>query len=253
MIEWRDKVQKRGKYRMKKLMMFLTVISLTFILVACGNKTSDQEINEETEPQNTEEANNQEVEFNEDEKVSEDKVVANINDVEITGEMYNLIYVQTKIQLNQYGQDVSDLEHVKELAIDGLINQEIIKQDAKRAGIVVSDEEITSEFETIKSDNEEQFQAFLEKYHLTEQAFKDQLLFALTHDKYIESELPPIEITDEEVEDVYNELKKGNQEIADLEDVEDQLKRELTIQKEQENLQEKIEELKKQATIEKLI
>ncbi len=49
---------------------------------------------------------------------------------------------------------------------------------------------------------------------------------------------------------VYNELKKSNQEIASLEDVEEQLKRELIIQKEQESLQQRIEELKEQEKIE---
>lgn len=234
---------------MKRLLMLLTVICLAIVLAACGNKDS----NEDEDSQPTEAATNQEVEFNDDEKISDDTVVANVNDVEVTGEVYNLIYVQTKIQLNQYGQDISDLDQVKEIAIDGLINQEIIKQDAERVGIIISDDEITSEFDTIKSDNEEQFQTFLQKYHLTETAFKSQLYFALMHDKYIESELPPVEITDEEIEDVYNELKKDNEELAALDVVEEQLKRELTIQKEQENLQEKLEELKKQATIEKLI
>src|SRR5690625_115380 len=238
---------------MKRLMMLLTTLILAIVLVACSNKTANKDPNEIADIQSTEEDTNQEIEFNDDEKINENKVVANINDIEITGEMYNLIYVQTKIQLDQFGQDVSDLEYVKELAIDGLINQEIIRQDAKKAGIVVSDEEITSEFEAIKSDNEEGFQTFLEKYNLTEQAFKDQLLFALTHDKYIESELPLIEVTDEEVEEVYNELKKSNKERARLEDVEEQRKREQRIKKDKESLQQRIEELKEQATIEKYI
>lgn len=238
---------------MKRLMMFLATISLAFVLAACGNQKSDKNDHDPAGNPETEEAGNQEVEFTDDEKLSEDTIVANINDVEVTGEMYNLIYVQTKIQLDQSGQDVSNLEYVKELTIDGLINQEIIRQDAKKAGIVVTDEELNSEFEAIKSDNEERFQAFLERYHLTEQAFKDQLLFALTHDKYIESELPPIEVTDEEVEEAYDEIKKDNEDIAKLEDVEEQLKTEMIIQKEQESLQKRIEELKEQASIEKFM
>jgi|SRR5690625_229527 len=238
---------------MKRFTIFLITVILAIVLVACGSKTSDKNNNEKENVQVTEEAGNQEIEFNDDEKLNEDTIVANINDVEVTGEMYNLIYVQTKIQLDQFGQDVSDLEYVKELTIDGLINQEIIRQDAKKEGIVVTEEELNSEFESIKSDNEERFQAFLERYHLTEQAFKDQLLFALTHDKYIESELPPIEVTDEEVEEAYDEIKKDNKDIANLEDVEDQLKNEMIIQKEQESLQKRIEELKKQASIERFM
>lgn len=145
------------------------------------------------------------------------------------------------------------MEKVKELVIDGLISQELIKQDAKRAGIVVSEEEATSEFEAIKLDNQEQFQTFLDRYHLTEQTFRDQLYFALTHDKYIESELPKVQISEEEVEDIYNGLKAENPEIAPLEVVEEQLKMELTIEKEQEHLENKLEELNEKATIEKHI
>jgi major membrane immunogen (membrane-anchored lipoprotein) len=237
---------------MKRLMLIFAVLSIAVLLVACGSKTSDQEKDKGNDNQSTGEVNNQEIEFNHDEKVNEDTVVANINDIEVTGEIYNLIYVQTKIQLNQFGEDISDLDKVKEIAIDGLINQEIIKQDAKKAGIVVSEDELTSEFEAIKSENEEQFQTYLEKYQLTEEAFRNQLSFAIMHDKYVESELPTIEISDEEIETVYNELK-DNGEIAKLKDVAEQLKQELTIQKEQENLQERLEELKKDATIEKLI
>lgn len=238
---------------MKRLMAIFIMVGITVILAACGGESSDQGKDEEKGGQANEEASRQEVEINDDEKLSEDTVVVNINGVEVTGEIYNSIYVQTKLQLNQLGQDVNDLEKVKELAIDGLINQEIIKQDAKNVGIVVSDDEITSEFETIKSENEEQFQKFLERYHLTEEAFRNQLYFAIMHEKYVESELPDVQISDEEVEEVYEELKNDNQEIAKLEEVEGQLKRELAIQKEQENLQEKLEELKEQATIEKLI
>lgn len=236
---------------MERLKRVLAILSLTVVLVACGNQNSEQNDRSPADGSETEEVGQQEVEFTDEEKLNEDMIVATINDIEITGDMFNLIYVQTKIQLNQTGQDISDLQYVRQLALDGLINQEIIRQDAKKAGIVVTDEELLSEFESIKSDNEERFQAFLKQYHLTEQAFKEQLLFALTHDKYIESELPPVKVTDEEVEGAYNEIKKDNKDIAKLEDVEEQLRSEMILQKEQESLQNRIEELKKQVTIEK--
>lgn len=234
-------------------MLLLTIISFAIALVACGNKTTDQGTKEETDIQPAEGTANQEIEINDDEKVNEDKVVAQINDIEVTGEVYNLIYVQMKIQLNQLGYDINDLDQVKEYAINRLINQEMIKQDAERIGITVSDEEVTSEFELFKSENEDQFQTFLDTYHLTEQTFREQLFFEIMHDKYIESELPTIEITDEEVETIYNEIKEENQEIAELEEVEEQLKRELRDRKGQEDLQDKLDELKKQATIDTYI
>lgn len=230
----------------KRLMMFIMVLSLAFILAACGNDKTKED-------QPSDEPAGQEVNFADEEKVNEDEVVANINGVEVKGSAYNLIYVQTKIQMQRFEQDIDDLDAVKEMAVNALINQEILRQDAADVGINVSEDEVTAELEDIKSENEEEFLTFLERYHLTEAAFKDQLNFAIMHDKYITSEISTDEVTDQEIQDIYGQLKANNPEVPKLEDIESKLKEELKTQKQQENLQEKLEELKETATIEKLI
>lgn len=214
---------------------------VALLLTACGSDDTDEQ--SDGNGQGT-------FEITEDEKIADDEVVLNINGTDVMGDRYNLAYLQTKAQLFQFGEDTSDRESLKELALNALVEQQLLEQDADEKGVEVSEEEIESEFESIKSDDEEHFESFLEEYHFTEDTFKMQLSFAMLYDKYIESVFPNIEVSDEEIEDVYNDLKSENEDIADLEDIKDFLRAELTHRKEGEKMQERIEELKEEADIE---
>lgn len=231
---------------MKRLIGFIVVVGLALFLTACGNGKTNKD-------QPEEQVTNEDITIDENEKVSNDEVVVNINDVDVTGAVYNMIYVQTKMEMQRYEQDINDLEAIKEFTLDALINQEILRQDAEKAGIEVSEDEVNAEYEDIKVKNKEQFETFLEKYHLTEDLFKNQLLFAILHDKYVASEISVDKVTTEEVEDIYEELKANNPDVPKFEDVEDQLKQELRAQKEQESLRERLEKLKEKSTIEQYI
>lgn len=232
---------------MRKFLMLIVAISLLIGLVACGGK-SDETTN------NDEELENETVEFTDDEKVNDDQVVVTINGTDIMGTEYNSIYMQTKVRMHRFRQDVSDLDLLKEQTLNILIDQELLSQDAERIGIEVSDEEVDKQFTDAKEEaGDDQFTTFLEQYQLTEEDFKDQVYFSILHDKYLESEIPKVEVTDEEVEKIYEELKKQNEEFPDFDEIADRLKLELTMQKEQEKLQEKINELRDEAEIEKMI
>lgn len=191
-----------------------------------------------------------EVEVSKEEKVDDDQVVLLINDKEITGETYNLIYAQRKTQLHRFGQDVTDTALLKKETIDSIIDQELLKQDAKSKGIKVSEEEVNKEYESIKEENKDQFDSFLKQYYLTEETFKEQLLYALIHNKYVKQEIPDVHITDDEIEEAYNELKEQNEKIPELNEVKEQLQSELKARKEQELLQEKVAKLREKAEIE---
>lgn len=231
---------------MRKLLMSIMALGLSVVLVACGGKSEGQEDNDAQEIET--------VEFTEEETVSNDQVVATINGNEIKGEEYNLIYAQTKVRLHQYRQDISDLDMLKEQTLNILIDQELLRQDAERAGIEVSAEEVEGQFDEAKEEiSEEQFTAFLDQYRLTEEEFKNQLYFSIMHDKYLELEIPEAEISDEEVKEVYEELKEQNEEFPDFEEVEERLKQELAMQQEQEELQDRINELRDEAEIDKII
>src|SRR5699024_5800277 len=119
---------------MKKILMLLMALSLAAVLAACNNDdAADKKGNSDKQ---TEQEAPKEVKISDDEKVKDDKVVAKINDTDIKGEQYNESYAQTKAMLSlQFGQDVSDKKKVKDQTMSILIQQELLKQDAKKQGI----------------------------------------------------------------------------------------------------------------------
>src|SRR5699024_647363 len=154
-----------------------------------------------------------------------------------------------KSELAQVGQDIEDDSEMKNAAIDALVGQELLKQDAENQGIEIDEDEVESEFKTFKEENEEELTSLLDEYDLSENAFKDQLHFSLIYELYLESDDPEMEISDDEVQEMYDELKGENEEMPELEDVEEQLKQGIR----QEKIQEKIEDLKEDAEVETLI
>jgi|SRR5699024_1591778 len=235
---------------MKKFLLLIVTASLAITLAACGADSADEENQGE---ENVAEQANAEVEVTEDEKVDDEEVVVNINDAGVKGTQYNLIYAQTKMQMHQFGQDINDLDSIKENTLEELIAQELVKQDAKEQGVEVSDEEVQTEFDNFKEENEEELQSYLDEFELTEETFKDQLFFSLVLDKYLDEQIEVDEVSDEEAKEMYDNLKEQNEEIAEYDELEDDIKSSLENQQAQEKLQVKLEELKESADIEKLI
>lgn len=230
----------------RKVIQSIVIIGFSLFLVACGSNE-----NEEKKP--VEQPVDQEVLIDKEEQIDNDEVVLSVDGSDITGDMYNIIYAQTKIEMKRYEQDISDLDELKEFTIEALINQELLRQVATEAGINVSDEELDAEFEAIKSENESQFISFLEMYNLTEDIFKDQLQLAIFHDKYVDSEMVIEEATNEEITKAYEELQANNTDVPQLADIEEQLKQQLQAQKQQEALQNKLTKLREEVTIEKYL
>ncbi|MFD1850823.1 SurA N-terminal domain-containing protein [Oceanobacillus bengalensis] len=228
---------------MKKILTFLMILTLALFLVACND---DENGTDDTG----------QVEITNDERLDEDESVVRVNDTEIKGDKYNQIYTQVKLMMDQYGQDVSDLDLVKEQSVSILVEQELINQDAKNLGIEVTDEEAQIEIDTMKEEtDEEQFSQVLKTYQITEDEFKNQLVDDLVTVKYMDHEFD-VEVTDEEIEEYYNQLKEQNPErIAELdtEEVEEEIKSILSRQEQSEQLAERVAELRESAEIEILI
>lgn len=236
---------------MKKLLMVLLTLTVAITLAACGNDDTDTEESKQSED-NTSEQAQQELEITEEEKLADDSSVAIVNGEEINGIDYNPIYSQVKSTMYQYGQDVSDLDMIKNQTVDILIDQTLIKQDAETQGIEVTEEEAQEELDTIKeSSNEEEFTSLLEQYNMTEKEFKNQLMDDLVTIKYVEEF--DAKVSDEEVQEYYDQLKEQNKEIGELEEVEGQIKEILVNEKQSEQLRGKVEELKEGAEIETVI
>jgi|SRR5690625_3243578 len=226
---------------MKNFLTFSFVLTMTIIILAACSNENSEEPTDETQ-----------VSFSDEERVEPDTLVATVNGVEIKGERYNPIYTQVKMQMAQFGEDISDLDFLKEQTLNVLVEQQLISQDAETLGIEITENEVEDEFATLKEQNEEQLDGVLEEFDLTEEEFKIQLRDDLITTEYIESELDT-EVTDEEVEGFYEELREENEDIDTLEEMEELIRAQLENQKTQEQLSEKVEDLKESAEIEHMI
>lgn len=220
----------------KKLLALLAFSLLALLLVACGgdDKNEGQQIEVPT--------------ISDEEKLSEDELVVTINDEEVTGATYNLVYTQLKLHAVQTGQDYTD-EELQELTIDSVIDRQLLIQQAAKEGIVISDEDAKEELELIKSENKEGFETMLEQYQITEQLFHHQLIFEMTMNEYLR-EVITVEVTNDEVKEIYEEAKAENEDLPELVEIHDTLKGQIESQKRNEALQAQVDEFKAQSEIE---
>lgn len=243
--------------------MLVMALSLATVLAACGGDDSENSKDNKEKDNQTEEkagqASGNKVKVTDEEKVKDDKVVTTINGNDIKGETYNSTYAQTKVMMKQYG--VSDKKKLKEQTLNAIVQQELLKQDAKKNGIEVTDKEIQSQFDKEKKASKGDFAKVLKQNQFTEETYKEQIELRLTVQKYTDQELKATEVTDKEVQAYYDKLKKQQEEapkekqkeVPKLKDIEGQIKQQLQQQKQQKQLQAKVQELEKKADIKHMI
>lgn len=216
--------------------MIVIALIATSLLVACND-----------EEEQTNEANGA-PEITEEEKLADDELVAIVNGEEINGKTYNIVYAQLKLQAAQFNDEV-DLDEIKELTIESLIDRQILMQEAKELGIEYTDEEIEKKFQEMKENNEEALETLLGQYQFTEDMFKEQIKFEFIMNDYMTEEIE-VSVDDDELKEHYEKAKEDNDDIPPFEEIKDDLYRRLVQQKTNEQLEEKINEAKKEADIE---
>ncbi|QGS67999.1 hypothetical protein CV093_02795 [Oceanobacillus sp. 143] len=92
----------------------------------------------------------------------------------------------------------------------------------------------------------------LEQFQMNEEDFKDQLINDLITVQYMDNQFE-IEVTDEEIQEYYDKLKEQNEEIEELAEIKERIESAIYSQKQSEQLQVKVEELRKDAEVETLI
>ncbi|MFZ3580230.1 SurA N-terminal domain-containing protein [Virgibacillus sp. DJP39] len=236
--------------KQKSLLIVLAGV-LTLLLAACSGQEDAAENNTQSNAEKDNSSDTTEVE-----KVAKDKVVATVNGEEIKGSKYNDMYSQTLMTFKQGGQDATNAELVQKQTLNRLIEKELILQEAEQIGIEVSSSEISEQLEQIKSQFEstEQYQKQLTELEMTEESLKNQLAFEIKLNKYIEQEVPEVEVTDKEIQTYYEQLASQQGEKAPaLEEVKQQIKQTVVKQKRQAKLTSAIEILKEESEVETLL
>lgn len=228
---------------MRRMILSIVALGVIVALAACGSNEED-EATEQNQLGDT-------IEITEEEKMTDEEVVVLVNGSEVLGHKYNVIYPQIKMYASQMEEDV-ELDVIKERTIDALIDQELIYQGAEKEGIVVTEEEAEEKFAELKTENEDGLNSLLEQFHMSEDGFKDQLMFEETMEQYIDLMID-VEVEEEDIKVAYDELKAANDQIPEYEDVKEQIKAQLIKEKTDQELEAIVLDMKEEAEIEEKI
>lgn len=186
--------------------------------------------------------------------------IAKVNDAEISRVDYQNTVKELSLSLLQQGYTTTDstvATQIRQQAISILVNTELLVQDAKAKGIVVTDAEVAAEYQSIIKDmgSEEVLQLTLKDMNLTEADLMEDIWNQLAVDSNVESNTTINEqvVTDAEVQTYYDNVSANNTDIPPLENIKDDLKEQLLQQKKQQVVSDFIQELRAKATIEILI
>ena len=145
-----------------------------------------------------------------------DQAVAEVNGTKITqkqyDERYALLKTNWEIQSGQKLDESADAETIKSLresAYNQLVIQEIIKQQAAKEGIKVSDKELQQNLDTFKENQNKYsvdgYKTFLEKYQMTEKQLLSELENQLLSDALRSRVSAAISVSDADVKKYYDE------------------------------------------------
>lgn len=175
-----------------------------------------------------------------------------------------IVNADLQVSIQQFGQmaaaqgvDITAADAQDEIrtqALDVLVNTELLKQTAVERGYVVTDEEIATRLEEITQQlgGEDVLAERLESLGITpeklESDVRDEILIqSLLDDVFAEA---AIEVTDEEIAEVYTNAGGADAGLPPLEEVSEQVKEQIVTSKEQALVDELLADLKVDAEIE---
>jgi hypothetical protein len=253
----------RGLHDMKLKKVILPFIAgaLALGLAACGEK--DKAVKDET---NQEATNDQEAAAKEmqaklaKQQVDKNKVVAIVNDEELTGEDYNTALASIQGQMQRMGQDpLSEeaIEQVKMQTLDSIVNQTLILQKAKSNDIKASTTEIDEMYSSLEQQfgGKKEIEKALKSQNMDVKTFKEQQIAeSIIFEKYLKKVAPVGEVTDQEVQEYYDQVaatsKEAGQELPPFEEVSEEIRGMMLQEQQQKLVAAHIEELKTEAKIE---
>lgn len=224
----------------KKGLVLLIGLLFMLTLSACGN---DEETTEEPE----------------------DSVVATVNDEAIYESEWQQAVDRTLSGYEQQGIDFETeqgqmiVEQVESQALEQLIHQTVLYQQAEANDFTVDEDAAQAELDSIKAayESDEAFAEALEANMFTEQELIDMFEIELSINAYLESQLEEVTVTELEKIEFYEEYKAQSEEqgqsVESYDTVEDQIEQQLISNKEQEQISAILESLIEESDIERNI
>ncbi|AOV07541.1 SurA N-terminal domain-containing protein [Sporosarcina ureilytica] len=247
--------------KVKKILFLLIAVTLTMTLVAYGKEgnVGNDERSSEQEVVRVEVAADEE-QLKEEEllEVDEGEVVAKVNDEEVKGKKYNAVLRSILSQIEQNGETArhDSTEELKKQALDTIVNQTLLLQQAKEAKIQVSAEEIEEAYAMFAKqfEDEKAMEKEFESKNVDEKIIKEQIAESITFNKYQNKVVPIKDVTEKEIQNYYDQLvteAKGKGKLLQpLEEIKKEIQAKIEQERQHKQLVAHIEELKKSAKIE---
>lgn len=243
----------------KKALLPFAAGALALGLAACGGEDkADKEETPEVSQEDQKAAEEMQAKLLK-QQVEKDLVVAIVNDEELLGEQYNAAVMAVQGEMQRMGSDpTSDeaAEGIKKQALDTLVNQTLILQQALAADLEVTEAEINEEYDSYieQFGDEKTLKEALKAQDMKEEDFKEQIKELILFNKYKDKVSPTEEVSDEEVQEYYDsvsaESEGSEQEVPPLDEVRDEIKNKIQQNKQQEELTAHVQELKEDSDIE---
>jgi len=134
-------------------------------------------------------------------------------------------------------ENPDNLLQIKNQVLTDLINNELLVQAVKEAGIEVSAEDIDKEVQIVKDQagSQEIYEQQLAAANLTEAQLKENISNQLAVRVYLiqNVDISSVTITDDEVQKFYDDIKATQPELPSLDEIEDQVREQLIATKQQ--------------------
>ncbi|SER80299.1 SurA N-terminal domain-containing protein [Salipaludibacillus aurantiacus] len=258
----------------KKWLSAVSLAAAAMVMTACGDAEEGNN-NTESETQEGQPAANNEAalegeggetaeqsEMPEPDLEGVPDVVAEVNGEEIPREEFEPAYEgqfqQAAMQTQMTGEEV-DQEMLKEQVADNMVNTELLVQEAENEGYEATEEEIDETLEEIAMQSglasEEEFLAALEEQGTDEEEVMSQVETQVKVDQLVASEAGDIEVTDEELEETYEQLEAQHAQmgqegdVPSFEEVKPELEEQVRAEKEGQAAQEIVENLREDADV----
>lgn len=145
-----------------------------------------------------------------------DSTIATVNGQAITQSEYDKYYnlIRNNYQ-QQRGSDLDEtadkdlIDTIKSSTFDDLVMQKLLRQEAQKQSISVSDEEIENVLnpfmESKNSQEENGYQKFLDSMQVSDKDIRNQVEISLLYDKLLDKVITDVVVTDEDTQKYYKE------------------------------------------------
>ena len=223
------------KFNKKVSLIMVALFVLT--LTACGGATDENDA-EVDQGEVVAVVNGEEIYEMEFQRQVDRMIAANENQgMVLEGEEGDMVKAQIEDQVIQY-----------------LVQQQVLLQEAHSRGLQVTDEEVENDLEMIKEQfgSEEEFEQIMEDNLFTEMELKQTLRTELTIEALLEDESPEVTVDEEELREYYRFYEmQHEQQMAMIEQEEMELSEEELEMMQLPSFEEMKEDLRQQITMEK--